>query len=717
MKFTLHGCCCIVLLLWSICPEYAGAQPLPIDSLRTALERPKTVDTAFTNLLNNLSFAYNAYLADSAMVYGKQALVAAEKANYKKGIGDACRNIGFAYQRLGKLADATGYYLRAVPLFEGLNDSLGLANVWNGLGICYFEQGDFGNALQFYQRAEPMFLHLGKMDRYAASMSNIGYAYLQMGNLNLAQAYSKKALALANQYNVSTIQTFALSHLGDIARRKGDYATAEDYFHKALTVVARYPENAVSNSRFYNLLGYFYTDYLDSSLAVSLRANMRFRMKDAYQGYQHLYATMKNFEQAYRYQSLVALYQDSLFNQESARQIATMQRELESREQMAQISLLTKDSEIQQTTRNALLGGIAVVILAGLLLWRSYLQMRSVNRQLQSQNVEILEQRSMMERQSEEIATINSELQQKNQHLVNLNEEKSQFMRIAAHDLKNPLTSIRGLSEFLAIDAPNLPTEEVALISNRVAETADRMFQLVKSLLDVNAIEDGSIALHTANFNVALVLETAVQNYVEAAKAKNIRLLLTTTAQSESLEQIIETEFVAFADAQLTAQVMDNLLSNAVKYSPMGKSVIVRLFRESVENFGTTKRVSEYIRLEVQDEGQGLTEQDKTLLFGKFTKLSARPTAGEDSTGLGKFGASLNMGKERYSLFGCPLRKFCDFLLLHCLYLPHSARRFHVHSPLSYSSPICLWSRIPACSSCTNTLNGATRRAGNNANF
>ncbi|MFY7999708.1 MAG: tetratricopeptide repeat-containing sensor histidine kinase, partial [Candidatus Kapaibacteriota bacterium] len=604
MKFTLHGCCWIVLLLWCICPEYASTQPLQIDSLRSALERPKTEDTAFSNLLNNLSFAYNAYLADSAMVYGKQGLAAAEKSNYKKGIADACRNIGFAYQRLGKLADATGYYLRAVPLFEELNDSLGLANVWNGLGICYFEQGDFGNALQFYQRAEPMFFHLRKMDRYAASMSNIGYAYLQMGNLNLAQAYSKKALALANQYNVSTIQTFALSHLGDIARRKGDYATAEDYFHKALTVVARYPENAVSNSRFYNLLGYFYTDlkqfdqaqiYLDSSLAVSLRANMRFRMKDAYQGYQHLYATMKNFEQAYRYQSLVALYQDSLFNQESARQIATMQRELESREQMAQISLLTKDSEIQQTTRNALLGGIAVVILAGLLLWRSYLQMRSVNRRLQSQNVEILEQRSMMERQSEEIATINSELQQKNQHLVNLNEEKSQFMRIAAHDLKNPLTSIRGLAEFLAIDASNLPTEEIALVSNRVAETADRMFQLVKSLLDVNAIEDGSIVMHTANFNVALILETAVQNYVEAAKAKNIRLILTTTAQSESLEQSIEAEFMAFADAQLTAQVIDNLVSNAVKYSPMGKSVVVRLFRESLENSGMAKQTSKYI--------------------------------------------------------------------------------------------------------------------------
>jgi signal transduction histidine kinase len=644
MKFTLHGCCWIVLLLWCICPEYASTQPLQIDSLRSALERPKTEDTAFSNLLNNLSFAYNAYLADSAMVYGKQGLAAAEKSNYKKGIADACRNIGFAYQRLGKLADATGYYLRAVPLFEELNDSLGLANVWNGLGICYFEQGDFGNALQFYQRAEPMFFHLRKMDRYAASMSNIGYAYLQMGNLNLAQAYSKKALALANQYNVSTIQTFALSHLGDIARRKGDYATAEDYFHKALTVVARYPENAVSNSRFYNLLGYFYTDlkqfdqaqiYLDSSLAVSLRANMRFRMKDAYQGYQHLYATMKNFEQAYRYQSLVALYQDSLFNQESARQIATMQRELESREQTAQISLLTKDSEIQQTTRNALLGGIAVVILAGLLLWRSYLQMRSVNRRLQSQNVEILEQRSMMERQSEEIATINSELQQKNQHLVNLNEEKSQFMRIAAHDLKNPLTGIRGLAEFLATDASNLPTEEIALVSNRVAETADRMFQLVKSLLDVNAIEDGSIVMHTANFNVALILETAVQNYVEAAKAKNMRLILTTTAQSESLEQSIEAEFMAFADAQLTAQVIDNLVSNAVKYSPMGKSVVVRLFRESLENSGMAKRTSKYIRLEVQDEGQGLTEQDKTLLFGKFTKLSARPTAGEDSTGLG----------------------------------------------------------------------------------
>ena len=80
----------------------------------------------------------------------------------------------------------------------------------------------------------------------------------------------------------------------------------------------------------------------------------------------------------------------------------------------------------------------------------------------------------------------------------------------------------------------------------------------------------------------------------------------------------------AVIDPSVTVQVIENLVSNAVKYSPPGKNIFVRLLQPA-----------EAIRCEVQDEGPGLSAEDQKKLFGKFARLSAKPTGGEHSTGLG----------------------------------------------------------------------------------
>jgi signal transduction histidine kinase len=79
-------------------------------------------------------------------------------------------------------------------------------------------------------------------------------------------------------------------------------------------------------------------------------------------------------------------------------------------------------------------------------------------------------------------------------------------------------------------------------------------------------------------------------------------------------------------DSDAILRVADNLISNAVKYSPSGSTVWV-----------TIDRTSEQAVLEVQDQGPGLSEDDKMRVFGKMQRLSARPTGGEHSTGLGLF--------------------------------------------------------------------------------
>jgi signal transduction histidine kinase len=124
--------------------------------------------------------------------------------------------------------------------------------------------------------------------------------------------------------------------------------------------------------------------------------------------------------------------------------------------------------------------------------------------------------------------------------------------------------------------------------------------------------------------------------YSPQATAKNILLHLDFQPASN----------LVITDQQAMIQVLDNIISNAVKYSPNDKQVFVRVLRHSSVVSGrssndTAQRITneqltnDFLRIEVQDEGPGISEEDMKKLFGKFARLSAQPTGGEHSTGLG----------------------------------------------------------------------------------
>jgi signal transduction histidine kinase len=216
------------------------------------------------------------------------------------------------------------------------------------------------------------------------------------------------------------------------------------------------------------------------------------------------------------------------------------------------------------------------------------------------------------------------ELQQKNEILVNLNQqlillnqEKNEFLGIAAHDLKNPLSSIQSLANLIRTSFEDFPKQKVLDFARMIEISAHKMFALIKNLLDVNAIESGRINLLVDTYNILSLLQMVVNDYLEPANAKNI------TLQFQLTEGAV---YKALVDESATLQVLDNLISNAVKYSLRGKNIFVRILK-----------TSNAVRCEIQDEGPGLSEGDIQKLFGKFVRLGPRPTGDEHSTGLGLF--------------------------------------------------------------------------------
>jgi signal transduction histidine kinase len=238
-------------------------------------------------------------------------------------------------------------------------------------------------------------------------------------------------------------------------------------------------------------------------------------------------------------------------------------------------------------------------------------------------------------KQNQELASLNERLMALNNQLVELNNEKNEFLGVAAHDLKSPLGAIRWLSELLYTN-PALPPEKSREALKNIINTAERMLAIVKNLLDVNAIEQGSLKAMLEPINLVILLGDIAANFAEQAAEKDITIFVENAVAAR--------ESNALASEQWLTQAVENLVSNAIKYSPRGASV-----RLSVEHAAVTappETASEAAAAEtsvgllvirVEDNGPGLTEADKERLFTKFARLSARPTGGEHSTGLGLF--------------------------------------------------------------------------------
>ncbi|MCU0426044.1 MAG: tetratricopeptide repeat protein [Candidatus Kapabacteria bacterium] len=201
-----------------------------------------------------------------------------------------------------------------------------------------------------------------------------------------------------------------------------------------------------------------------------------------------------------------------------------------------------------------------------------------------------------------------------NQRLQDLDREKNEFLGIAAHDMKSPLAGIMASAGILKRFSNRMNAEESQKILLGIEHIAKRMSEIITNLLDINAIESGNMNLGQKEINITELIRETLEEQRESASVKNISLLFYDA----------ETPLLVRADAGATVQIIDNLISNAIKYSPKQSRVIVRQIA-----------AKNCVRIAVQDEGPGLSPEDLQKMFGKFARLSAKPTGGEDSTGLG----------------------------------------------------------------------------------
>jgi two-component system, sensor histidine kinase and response regulator len=213
-----------------------------------------------------------------------------------------------------------------------------------------------------------------------------------------------------------------------------------------------------------------------------------------------------------------------------------------------------------------------------------------------------------------ELGRARRELEASYSRLAALTHEKDMMFGMAAHDMRGPLTVISGFVEHALSSLHGTEAPAVRQALEVTQREVQQMGHFLGSLLDLNALERGAPGLKSRTIDLMVEARDAVERAARAAKNKRIELHLESAGGPLRVK----------ADRLGLRRILDNFISNAVKFTPAGGHVRLRFARNHDE-----------AECYICDDGPGLTERDLLRVFCRFARLSAKPTGGEKSTGLG----------------------------------------------------------------------------------
>lgn len=229
----------------------------------------------------------------------------------------------------------------------------------------------------------------------------------------------------------------------------------------------------------------------------------------------------------------------------------------------------------------------------------------------QLQKIKSLQRRTLNEAEERKRALV--ELENANRRLVDYNEEKDRIMQIVTHDLRSPLSAIRGAAELIHSNPSDATT--AAEFSDLIGNVADSLIALVNDFLDLAKAGAGKINLNLGRESMNYIAAHAVEFVERLAVKKEIQLSLL----------LPDSDIVLLADRSKMVQVLSNLLSNAIKFTPPQGSVSLTVQATEQGDVVVT----------VADTGIGMSDEQMSTLFDQFGKHQRQGTTGEKGTGLG----------------------------------------------------------------------------------
>ncbi len=628
-----------------------------IDSLRKQLKNENS-ESQF-NALNNLAWEYRFANPDSTIYFGLKAYEMGRKLNLSLELAKPLNFVGVAFNYKGNRIKAFEYYQQAVQTAEQQSDTVQMAYSNNNIGRLLFEQGIISKSFNYYIKALRLFTATNDLSGIAYAKQSLANLYrVQLDYGKAAQSY-REALRIRLKLKKSREIMSAYNYLGVLARESNQLDSSNLYLLKAdsigksmndeinlaettILLAENYlkqgaPDKArmlgqrgfdvikkFNNRRMlpqaHLLMGKVYMadksyakaiQEFSAALRVAKETQASAYQMEAYYELANASSRMGKKQDEIGYMNQYLVLKDSIEDLELARQVERLQFELqiETKEKENELLKLQKTQAETVVSRQRLiniLSGVVIAFLAVLAIisWRVSKRRKMVSDRLAIQNQQI-------SLHQEEIDFQNEALSKRNQLLSDIINEKDSLMSIVAHDLKAPLNRIAGLARLIELDG-TLNERQMDYIS-KIKESTKGGTNLITDLLDVHAMEENNNMPAAEVFDLTQLLSDCVATQQITAQAKKI-----------TIEQKFPAAVNVFSDKSYLSRIVENLLSNAIKFSNRDSNIWIM-----------ADVVEDKIVLSIKDQGPGFTDADKLMLYKKFKRLSARPTASESSNGLG----------------------------------------------------------------------------------
>ena len=562
---------------------------------------------------------------DQAIDYASQAKTIAIEINYPMGIANANKWLGKGLTVKGDYIKSLEYLLAALSTYVQSADTLQMADVYNNLGNVYSFNDNSLEAKRYYIIAGNMYADLNNIKKSAGIQNNVGTLFLGKGEPDSALYYLNSSmlsnLEVKNEDGLSTNYI----NIGYAYADKRDFAQAISFYNKSLEIAVRTGQKSDELTAHLNIGD----SYMNLKQYDSARAYVSYGINEAEEQGQKFsqyigYYTMgeineqeEKFEQALSWYKKAEVINTELNNpatQTALINLQTSQLEKAQQNELERITLLSEEKLKSERLKNLLLLVLAASVLL-LLLGTSYFMLKRHKTALRIsiQNKRIIQQKDKIYEQARDISIVNETLKDRNIRLRKLNDEKNHLMDVVAHDLKSPLNQINGLASVIKLDESNLTENQRECLDN-IYVASDRLSQMINKILNTEVIETSSSNVSLEKIDVKVLADETINNFTALAENKNIKI----SKHFDKGKAIIS------ADRQYLQQVFDNLLSNAIKFSPHGKAIDLNI-----------KSANGSVIAEFNDNGPGLTKEDKNSLFKEYAMLSAKPTGNETSNGLG----------------------------------------------------------------------------------
>jgi signal transduction histidine kinase len=498
----------------------------------------------------------------------------------------------------------------------------------NNLGVIYALLSQFDEALKYFSQYYE-FIRQNKnatgKGEHASILLNIGECQHKLGRHTSAIDILQQAVELQREMNDRRGLALSYSTLGDICRVTGRSQEAVQHYESAIALAREIKNEEVLLHPLTGIATLWIslgrareaTASANEARLLSERLQTKHWTEKAWLLVARADSLKGDHRSAARWLSRYIQLHDSLFSEQKSKLVIRMRELYETEKKESEIKLLSEARKFEELKRSSernifmvTLSFLALAI-AGAVYWA--IMKTKHSRMLKTRNDTIAAAHAATSELLQKIEQQNKALAAKNEILQELHREKDGLIGVVAHDLRSPLQRIEGLSNLLKHLGP-LVAEQEQVVDN-IKKVCRDGSGLIRDLLDINQYETVK-TLDLRDTEITHFLAGVLDRYLEWIRNKQLVLHYD---YDKAHRAIMHT------DRECLIRVIDNLLTNAIKFSQPHRNIYLKVVFAAEDK----------VKIILRDEGPGFHPDDLPHLFKKFKKLTARPTAGESSSGLG----------------------------------------------------------------------------------